>query len=181
MLITVTRILRTLPALCVLAALAGCGSSHPASSSASSAAAPASTATTATSPGTPAQTAPATSSNPSSSPAQPAGGPVPPGFDPVSFTAISDQEFWLLGTAPCSNPVCTSIVRTTDGGAHFVGIPAPVAPLALGTRSGVSELRFANSRDGFAGPAAFATGEIWSTHDGGEHWHPDLAGAFVFT
>jgi photosystem II stability/assembly factor-like uncharacterized protein len=102
---------------------------------------------------------------------QPAGGPVPTGFDPLSFTAISGDQYWLLGVAPCSNPVCTSIVRTTDGGGHFVGLPAPVAPItaAGGSGTGISTLRFADALDGYA----FATGpggEFWDTHDGGEHW-----------
>jgi hypothetical protein len=104
---------------------------------------------------------------------QPAGGPVPSGFDPLSFTAISSDQYWLLGVAPCTNPVCTSILRTTDGGTHFVGLPAPVAPITApggsSTASGVNTLRFADLLDGYA----FATGpggEFWDTHDGGEHW-----------
>ncbi len=115
--------------------------------------------------------------------AAPAGGPVPPGFVPVSFTAISDDDFWLLGTAPCSRPVCTSIVRTTDGGAHFVGIPAPAAPIdAAGMRSGIAQLGFADQLDGFAGGTdASQPGPLWETHDGGDHWHKGPAGAITFT
>lgn len=101
----------------------------------------------------------------------PVGGPVPAGFAPASFTAISERTWWLLGNAPCSHPVCTSIVRTTDGGAHFVGIPAPVARLATGGGAGVADLRFANSLDGFAGPnGAGSPSALWETHDGGAHW-----------
>ena len=103
----------------------------------------------------------------------PAGGPVPKGFDPVSFTAISANQYWLLGEAPCTNPVCTSIVRTTDDGAHFVGLPAPVAQVMIAGSStssaGVNTLRFADELDGYA----FATGPggaFWDTHDGGEQW-----------
>ena len=86
----------------------------------------------------------------------PAGGTVPSGFDPVSFTAVSPSEYWLLGDAPCSNPVCTSIVRTTDGGSHFVGLPAPASPLleGQGSSTGINTLRFADDLDGYA----FATG-----------------------
>jgi photosystem II stability/assembly factor-like uncharacterized protein len=103
----------------------------------------------------------------------PAGGPVPAGFNPVSFTAVSASEFWLLGSAPCSNPVCTSIVRTTDGGSQWLGIPAPVAPLGGGGSSGasgyVTTLRFADPLDGYAygtGPG----GSLWETHNGGATW-----------
>lgn len=104
--------------------------------------------------------------------AQPAGGPVPAGFDPVSFSAVSDSVFWLLGTAPCSSPVCTSILRTTNGGNSFVGVPAPAAPIASGTggvANAIGTLRFADPLDGYAfGLGAGAA--FWDTHDGGAHW-----------
>lgn len=109
----------------------------------------------------------------------PAGGPIPSGFQPSSFTAVSTTEWWLLGDAPCAQPPCTSIVRTTDGGATFVGLPAPAAGLVGGLNggdnaTGVSNLRFANPTDGFAyGPA------LWATHDGGAHWHQLAAAGHV--
>ncbi len=103
-----------------------------------------------------------------------AGGPVPRGFAPRSFTAISELTWWLLGTAPCSRPPCTSIVRTTNGGRSFVGIPAPRTPLAqAGGRVGVSEVRFADSADGFA-----YSPDLYATHDGGATWHQiDVGGS----
>jgi photosystem II stability/assembly factor-like uncharacterized protein len=98
-----------------------------------------------------------TTSTVSSSP-PPLGGAVPSGFGATSFTAVDDLTWWLLGSAPCSSPPCTSIVRTADGGRTFAGIPAP-------RTQNVSQLRFANVRDGFAyGP------ELWVTHDGGARW-----------
>lgn len=92
-------------------------------------------------------------------------GPVPTGFSPESFTAIGEFTWWLLGSAPCASPPCTSIVRTEDGGRTFVGIPAP-------RTSQVDELRFADARDGFAfGP------QLWVTHDAGASWsHVRLGG-----
>jgi photosystem II stability/assembly factor-like uncharacterized protein len=112
---------------------------------------------------------------------QPAGGPVPAGFDAVSFTAISPSEFWLLGTAPCPRTICTSIIRTTDGGAHFVGLPAPVAPLQSGQPGAIDTLRFADPFDGYAlqvglpaGPGP--QGGFFVTHDGGEEWNPIALG-----
>lgn len=173
-----TRLHPRLAAVAAALALAGCGSSHPTTTTAP---ATASSPTTTTAPTTSSAPTTTTQTPTTATPGQPVGGPVPPGFDPVSFTAISDQQFWLLGTAPCSNPVCTSIVRTTDGGRHFVGIPAPVAPLAIGSRAGISELRFANLRDGFAGPSGFQSGALWATHDGGTHWHVGLTNAITFT
>lgn len=94
-------------------------------------------------------------------------GPVPGGFRPVSFTAISDSDWWLLGSAPCKRAPCTSIVTTRDGGRSFVGLPAP--------RTGrVDQLRFADLHNGFAfGP------ELWRTHNGGETWKPVELGGNV--
>lgn len=115
--------------------------------------------------------------------APPAGGPVPPGFDPSSFTAISAQQFWLLGSAPCSHPVCTSIVRTTDGGRHFVGIPAPAARLTAANSGapGISTLAFADQLDGYAYGTDFPRGgPLWTTHDGGAHWRLNLADLLAF-
>jgi hypothetical protein len=94
-------------------------------------------------------------------------GPVPPGFGPESFTAIGTDTWWLLGTAPCSDPPCTSILRTDDGGHSFVGMPAP--------RTGrVSQLRFANAADGFAYGS-----QLWVTHDAGAGWHQVRLGGAV--
>lgn len=95
------------------------------------------------------------------------GGPVPAGFRVRSLTAVSTSTFWVLGTAPCDNPVCTSIVRTDDGGRTFRGLPAPRAALASDrtTRASVGDLRFASRDDGYA-----FGGALWSTHDGGQQW-----------
>ncbi|HUY58428.1 MAG TPA: hypothetical protein VMV16_01845 [Solirubrobacteraceae bacterium] len=85
-------------------------------------------------------------------------GAVPAGFQPESFTAISEYSWWLLGTAPCGGHTCTVIVRTEDGGSTFTRIPAPPT-------GGVGNLRFANARDGYAfGP------QLWTTHNGGRTW-----------
>lgn len=86
-------------------------------------------------------------------------GPVPPRFVPTSFTAVAPARWWLLGTAPCASPPCTSILRTDDGGRTFVGIPAP-------RTDHVGQLRFAEARDGFAFDPA-----LWVTHDDGAGWH----------
>ncbi|MDA8069618.1 MAG: hypothetical protein M0T77_13575 [Actinomycetota bacterium] len=88
-------------------------------------------------------------------------GAVPAGFQPRSFTAISETDWWLLGSAPCGRRMCTAIVHTTDGGPVFTRVGAPP------TR-GVSQVRFANARDGYAyGP------QLWTTTDGGRRWSED--------
>jgi photosystem II stability/assembly factor-like uncharacterized protein len=92
----------------------------------------------------------------------PPGGPIPTGFQATSFTAVSLDAWWMLGTARCltGSGTCGAILRTTDGGSVFAGIPSP--PVSA---SDVSQLRFANPLDGYAfGP------ELWETADGGATW-----------
>lgn len=98
-------------------------------------------------------------------------GPVPAHFLPWSVSSVSAQVSFVLGDAPCSRPPCTSMVVTSDGGRTWHGLPAPRAPL-LDNRFGsglppvyVSEVRFANVRDGWV-----FGGGLYATHDGGRHW-----------
>jgi hypothetical protein len=89
---------------------------------------------------------------------------VPTGFQPLSFTAVSERDFWLLGTVPCHGRRCTAIVRTSDGGRRFVAVGAPALPSSGNT----PELRFADHLDGFA----FVpwSRRFFATHDGGASW-----------
>ncbi|MDE3131298.1 MAG: hypothetical protein KGL16_09100 [Acidobacteriota bacterium] len=97
-------------------------------------------------------------------------GAVPAGFEPQSFTAISEVTWWLLGTAPCDGHTCTTLVRTTDGGPLFSRLPAP----PTGAVSQVSQVRFADRADGYVfGP------QLWSTHDDGRSWIQQRLGTSV--
>jgi photosystem II stability/assembly factor-like uncharacterized protein len=89
---------------------------------------------------------------------------VPAGFQPLSFTDVSERDFWLLGTVPCHGRRCVAIVRTTDGGRSFARVNAPTLP----TSGNTPELRFANHVDG----VAFVpwSGRFFTTHDGGASW-----------
>lgn len=85
-------------------------------------------------------------------------GAVPAGFATESFTAITEFNWWLLGTAPCNGHMCTTVVETTTGGATFTRLAAPPT-------TAVSNLRFADTSNGYAfGP------QLWSTHDNGKTW-----------
>ncbi len=74
----------------------------------------------------------------------------------------------MLGSAPCAKAPCGSVVRTTDGGGRWQGVPAPKATVSAEARlpaGGVDILRFADRSDGWA-----AGRGIYVTHDGGATW-----------
>ena len=79
-----------------------------------------------------------------------AGSPALAGFAPQWLTAVSANEFWLGGHG--------LVLHTADGGRHFSRLPAPPAS---------GDVRFANSRDGFA--FGWRT-PLYTNHDGGRTW-----------
>jgi hypothetical protein len=91
-------------------------------------------------------------------------GTVPPGhFRPTSVTFVGTGQGGLVGAVigqagpPCATSNCTSLAGTSNYGASWYGVSAPLAPGPTGN-SGVSQLRFANLRDGWAfGPALYET------------------------
>ena len=102
-------------------------------------------------------------------PPGPAGGAVPAGFQVSSVTFIGPDTGWVLGSpTTCATPPCTSVLRTRDGGATWVGIPAPKVPIDNegDDASAVTHIRFADELDGYA----FDPG-LQVTHDGGATWH----------
>jgi photosystem II stability/assembly factor-like uncharacterized protein len=98
--------------------------------------------------------------------------PAAPGnFQATSVTFVGLSTGYVLGQAgtpgycgPPSAYICTSIAGTSDHGSTWHGVRAPVAGAPSGA-SGVSQVRFYNTSDGWAfGP------QLWATHDGGQHW-----------
>ncbi len=81
-----------------------------------------------------------------------------PTFGPRSFTAVSHDEWWMLGTARCGtrSRTCGAIIRTTDGGHKFAGIPSPSV-----NTSNVTQLRFANALDGYVFDPEIVGNDQW--------------------
>ncbi|MET9021338.1 hypothetical protein ABZV93_15250 [Actinopolymorpha sp. NPDC004070] len=97
-------------------------------------------------------------------------GAVPAKFSPVSLTAASDQNFWVLGESAAGSDRA-AVVVTRDGGDRFTALPEFAAPVVRATNKvttkTVHDLRFAaDAKDGWA-----YGGALWSTHDGGRGWH----------
>lgn len=85
------------------------------------------------------------------------------GFQPGSVTFASADEGWTLGSLlPCAAKACPALRHTADGGRSWQSLPAPPAQ--------ADTLVFADARDGWA--YGQGRGGIWSTHDGGQNWHP---------
>jgi len=144
----------------LLLGLTGCGSSGASGSGTSSGAGASTPPRSGSSSSIPAQTPAAD--------AQPSSGPVPARFAAMSVTFVSADEAFVLGTAPCAHAPCTSIVRTLDRGASWVGLPAPaeaVGQPGLVSAPVVWGIRFATPGHGFV----FGDG-LWETTDGGAQW-----------
>jgi hypothetical protein len=98
----------------------------------------------------------------------------PPHFRPTSVTFVGTGSGTVVGAVigqagpPCATSYCTSLAGTSNYGASWYGVSAPVAPGPDGG-SGVSQLRFANLRDGWAfGPGLYETsggGWPWTQED----------------
>jgi hypothetical protein len=95
----------------------------------------------------------------------------PPHFRPTSVTFVGTGNGLVgavIGQAgpPCATADCTSLAGTSDYGKNWYGVSAPFAPGPTGD-VGVSQLRFANIKDGWAfGPA------LYETTGGGWPWQP---------
>lgn len=99
---------------------------------------------------------------------------LPPAhFRPTSVTFVGNGSGGVVGAVigqagpPCATSVCTSLAGTSTYGASWYGVSAPVAP-GPSDSSGVSQLRFATLRDGWAyGPA------LYETSGGGWPWRQE--------
>ncbi len=105
-------------------------------------------------------------------------GPVPVNFTVFDLTFASADEGWSLGSGRClsGSGLCTSLIRTTDGGQTWHGVrppPANVTGVHGCADPCVWHVRFATDQIGYAfGPAAF-----FLTTDGGRNWRRGPGGA----
>jgi hypothetical protein len=101
------------------------------------------------------------------------GTPASAVVQPVSFTAVSETDYWVLARVRCRDGRCFEILRTANGGRTFAAVGAPALP----TEGTTATLRFADLHDGFAYvPWQSAT---YATHDGGATWRRLRLGAIV--
>jgi photosystem II stability/assembly factor-like uncharacterized protein len=96
-------------------------------------------------------------------PGRPAALPV--GFKAQSLSWLSPDQGWILGSAPCGQTTCATVIETTDGGATWKTLGTLGAPLTLQKPTGVTEVRFADALHGWA-----FLPSLWQTTDGGETW-----------
>jgi hypothetical protein len=98
----------------------------------------------------------------------PAAKAVPPGFRSDSITWASPMRGWVLGAAPCGLQTCSYVIGTSDGAKSWTllgEIQAPIAQIGDPSRPGITEIRFANLKVGWAfGP------ELHRTINGGRSW-----------
>jgi photosystem II stability/assembly factor-like uncharacterized protein len=101
----------------------------------------------------------------------PSGQPVASGFQPESVTAISEDDFWVLGATGCISSVCASkILQTVDGGRSFSTIQVPPSYYLAGNDPTpgpptVTDIRFADPSNGWV----FGD-TLWATHNDGSTW-----------
>lgn len=97
---------------------------------------------------------------------------MPAGTEATSVTFVSPTTAFVLGTAPCDAQPCSAILRTTDRGAQWVGLPAPRETVSYYLGDGLWGLRFADAEHGYA----FGQG-LWETSNGGQSWQQATAPA----
>jgi hypothetical protein len=104
-------------------------------------------------------------------------------FNPVSVSAAGINDYWVLGyTTADSGPDGITIMKTTDGGQHFVKVGSPAAFVAqMGAKVPpgtpvVSDIRFGDTTNGWA-----YGGGLFATKDGGTSWSAvtDVPGSVV--
>lgn len=88
-----------------------------------------------------------------------------------SMTFVSDQQGFALGTVKCGSRKCEALLGTTNGGASWSKLTAPVKNAGgpyntcPSGQPCVSQVRFATPKIGYAFDPS-----LYLTKDGGHHW-----------
>jgi hypothetical protein len=103
--------------------------------------------------------------------ARPAGlDPVPAGFKALQVSAISNAQWWVLGTVPCGVHRCAAIAHTTNAGVSFSLEKTSAHP--HGTPTKATTIRMA--ADGIHGwilaPGRAVGYQLWRTSSRGFTW-----------
>lgn len=99
---------------------------------------------------------------------------------PLLLTGVTGTTLTFVviaKSADCSSAGCFQLERTTDNGSTFTALHLPPISSAPGSSSGnLSQLIFANSRDGFASLDVANSFDWYVTTDGAESWQRLNAG-----
>lgn len=90
------------------------------------------------------------------------------GFHANSISFVSGHRGWVLGAVPCGGTTCSEVLGTTDAGATWTplgSVDAPIARVGDPAHPGITEIRFATPRVGWAFGSA-----LFRTTDGGRTW-----------
>jgi photosystem II stability/assembly factor-like uncharacterized protein len=114
----------------------------------------------------------------------PVGTPVPAGFTVIHMQFVDPQLGWAIGNAQCAAGVCATLLRTKDGGQHWLAVPLPSGLTPVDDAGANHDTGGSCGTNGtIYGPCvdhvAFADalhGYLWSFHtmfmttDGGASW-----------
>jgi photosystem II stability/assembly factor-like uncharacterized protein len=86
----------------------------------------------------------------------------------VSVSAVGLNDYWVLGYTTSGASTSTTVLQTTDAGQTFTTVGSPpdiIGALSRGPGGGLSDIRFGDTKDGWA----FGT-TLHSTTDAGTSW-----------
>jgi hypothetical protein len=98
--------------------------------------------------------------------------PPTPVFNPVSVSAISVNDYWVLGYTQTGVTSSTTVMKTTNAGKTFTTVGSPAAIIATFSRGPrgsntkmISDIRFGDANNGWA-----YGDNLFATTDGGTSW-----------
>lgn len=100
--------------------------------------------------------------------------PPVPVFSPVSVTAISVKDYWVLGYTESGSTTSTTVLKTTDAGLNFTTVGGPEGVIGTISRGPpgsdiavITDIRFGDTNNGWV-----YGNKLSETADGGVSWSP---------